>query len=300
MSDDAGTMKPMSAEVVRALVANHREFLRFVTARVDDRELAREIVQEAFARGIGRIESLRDPESATAWFYRSLRNAVIDHHRRKQTSQKALAAFAAELDDPVAPPEDARALACQCVVRLAETLKPEYARALAQIEVAGVSVTDFAEQEGITASNAAVRVFRARRALRARVRASCGACADHGCLDCTCARPNEVSSFDGERTDYPEPERAHEELVTDETKRLRTKEPPMNIERTTLAVDGMTCGSCVRHVEQALRELAGVRTAKVDLESGKVSVEHDAEAPGAKTMIDALGAAGYPARVFAG
>ena len=187
--------KPLTADVVRSLVDNHWVFLRFVESRVGNRELAKEIVQEAFVRGIDKIDSLREPESATAWFYRALRNAVIDHHRRQQVSQKALAAFAAELDQHVAPSGELHAVACQCVSRLAETLKPEYAEALAKIEIDGLPVSAFAEQLGITANNAAVRVFRARDALRKRVIESCGACADHGCLDCTCHRPNEVSAL---------------------------------------------------------------------------------------------------------
>lgn len=183
-------MRPMTREVISSLVDNHREFLRFVESRVGNRDLAKEIVQEAFARGIEKIESLRSSESATAWFYRALRNAVIDHHRRRQTSEKGLAAFAAELDEYAEPPEEVRSVVCQCVSRLAGTLKPEYADALEQIEVEGLSVSAFAEQRGISANNAAVRVFRARDALRKRVTESCGSCADHGCLNCTCARPD--------------------------------------------------------------------------------------------------------------
>ena len=45
-----------------------------------------------------------------------------------------------------------------------------------------------AEQKGLSAANAGVRVFRARDALRRRVMESCGTCAEHGCLDCSCAR----------------------------------------------------------------------------------------------------------------
>ena len=41
---------------------------------------------------------------------------------------------------------------------------------------------------GIEPNNAAVRVHRAREALRKRVTASCGPCAEHGYVDCTCAR----------------------------------------------------------------------------------------------------------------
>ena len=46
------------------------------------RETAEDILQEAFGRALTRVDTLRDDESAVAWFYRLLRNAVIDHYRR--------------------------------------------------------------------------------------------------------------------------------------------------------------------------------------------------------------------------
>lgn len=73
-----------------------------------------------------------------------------------------------------------------CVTRLADTLKPEYRDALQRIEVEGVGVKDYALEAGISSSNAAVRVFRAREALRKQLARSCGTCAEHGCFDCTC------------------------------------------------------------------------------------------------------------------
>ena len=134
------------------------------------------------------VTSAIGDESATAWFYRSLRNAVIDSYRRRGAEERALAAFAAEIRDHEEPVETTLANVCQCVGRLAEGLKPEYAEALQRIEVDGVSVKAFAEERGISESNAAVRVFRARQALKRQVMASCGTCAEHGCVDCTCKK----------------------------------------------------------------------------------------------------------------
>jgi RNA polymerase sigma-70 factor (ECF subfamily) len=52
--------------------------------------------------------------------------------------------------------------------------------------VDGTAVKDYAAHAGISASNAGVRVFRAREALRKQVARVCGTCAEHGCLDCSC------------------------------------------------------------------------------------------------------------------
>jgi hypothetical protein len=55
------------------------------------------------------------------------------------------------------------------------------------------SMQAFADENNITANNAAVRVFRAREALRKQVRASCGTCAEHGCIECSCGSPLRTS-----------------------------------------------------------------------------------------------------------
>ncbi|CAN98421.1 ECF-family RNA polymerase sigma factor [Sorangium cellulosum So ce56] len=196
-----GAEDARAAGAVAALVESHREFLRFLERKVGNRAIAEDILQDAFVRGIGRIDSLRDEESATAWFYRTLRNAVVDHFRRKGASERAMAALAAELDEATQPEVEHRAV-CQCVRVLAGTLKPEYAAAIQRVEVDGLSVQAFAEEASITANNAAVRLFRAREALRKQVVASCGSCAEHGCLDCTCA-PVPPPQAKGE----PEPKR---------------------------------------------------------------------------------------------
>lgn len=178
------------ADVIRSLVENHREFLRFLEKKVGRRDVAEDILQDAFVRGIGRVETLKSDDSAVAWFYRTLRNAVTDRYRRRGAEERALEAFARELEKYEEPLDEVRGAVCQCVVRLAATLKPEYAEALERIEVQGVPVKTFAEERGISGSNAGVRIFRAREALRRQVMASCGTCAEHGCLNCTCGEPD--------------------------------------------------------------------------------------------------------------
>lgn len=189
MSESDGSAEAtrhLDPDVARALVENQREFLGFLERRVGRRDVAEDILQEAFARGLDKLETLRDGEAVVPWFYRTLRNATIDYHRRAKSKDRALAQFAGEIETAVEPAEMMHAEVCRCVTRLAETLKPEYADALRRIEVDGVSVTSFAEERGISKSNAAVRVFRAREALRRQVALSCGTCAEHGCISCTC------------------------------------------------------------------------------------------------------------------
>jgi RNA polymerase sigma-70 factor (ECF subfamily) len=168
------------------LLENHRAFLKFLQRRVGDRELAEDILQDAFAKLLDRPGQAPSDEGVVPWFYRTLRNAAIDRFRRQGTANRAVEAFAREVEVHVTPEPEMATEICACVSRLATTLKPEYAAALQAIDVQGTPVKAFAEQQGLSATNAGVRVFRAREALKKRVAESCGTCADHGCRNCTC------------------------------------------------------------------------------------------------------------------
>lgn len=168
------------------LLENHRAFLSYLERRVGDRALAEDILQDAFIKLIDRPDQAPADEGIVPWFYRTLRNAAIDRFRRQGAAARAAEAFARELETHSEPEADMEAEICACVSRLATTLKPEYADALHAIDINGHSVKAYAEDKGLSASNAGVRVFRAREALRKRVAESCGTCADHGCRDCNC------------------------------------------------------------------------------------------------------------------
>jgi RNA polymerase sigma factor (sigma-70 family) len=184
MATEAAEESAPVAEIAATLVANHRDFLAFVEKRVGNRATAEEILQDAFVRSMAKLDSVRD--TAIGWFYRVLRNAIIDHYRRTAAAERRHEAYARDEELTTGEDEELQRVVCACVAQLAGTLKPEYAAALRRVEVDGVSVKDYADEAGISANNAGVRIFRAREALRKQVARSCGTCATHGCLDCTC------------------------------------------------------------------------------------------------------------------
>ncbi|MGH7530008.1 MAG: RNA polymerase sigma factor [Gemmatimonadales bacterium] len=177
-------------DVLNVLVENHRRFLTFLERRVGSREAAEDILQEAFVRGLERAETVRDGDAIIPWFYRLLRNAVIDHYRRRGAEQRALA-HVAGMADTIEPGADEmlREEICGCVAALVETLKPQYAAVIKRVDLEGATVASYANEVGITANNAGVRLHRAHAALRQRLIQSCGTCATHGCLDCRCGGP---------------------------------------------------------------------------------------------------------------
>jgi len=183
--------QPPSPEVVARLVDNHREFLAFLQARVSSRATAEEILQSAFVKALEKGGAIRDSESAVAWFYRLLRNALIDHYRHTASAGRALEREAAEALLP--PEEDLRNAVCACMGTLLPNLKPEYAEVLRRVDLEQAPLASVADALSITTNNATVRLHRARQALKRQLERSCGTCATHGCLDCSC----DAGSSDG-------------------------------------------------------------------------------------------------------
>jgi copper chaperone CopZ len=63
---------------------------------------------------------------------------------------------------------------------------------------------------------------------------------------------------------------------------------------TTLRISGMTCNGCVRHVDKALRGVAGVTAVEVSLPEQRATISHAETAPIA-SLVAAVESAGYTA-----
>jgi RNA polymerase sigma factor (sigma-70 family) len=176
----------MNEATFDTLVDLRRRFLAFLERRVNDRVLAEDILQSAYLRALNSKDLLRAEESAVAWFYRILRNAVIDHYRRRSTESAALDRWAQELNSASAPEPQLEDAVCQCITGALGIIAPGYAELLRAVDLKEGNLADYAAAQSITPANAAVRAHRARAALRKQLIRCCGACAEHGCIECRC------------------------------------------------------------------------------------------------------------------
>lgn len=69
-----------------------------------------------------------------------------------------------------------------------------------------------------------------------------------------------------------------------------------NWETLNLAVGGMTCDNCVKHVARALRGVNGVKAVEVDRQSARASVIFDSTKSNLPDLLNALQRSGYEAR----
>lgn len=65
--------------------------------------------------------------------------------------------------------------------------------------------------------------------------------------------------------------------------------------RTRLNISGMTCNHCVSTVQHALDNVQGVRSARVDLDSGTAVVDYDDARADPREIATAVADAGYQA-----
>ncbi len=70
---------------------------------------------------------------------------------------------------------------------------------------------------------------------------------------------------------------------------------PPDLESTAFAVEGMNCASCVSHVEKAVKSVAGVSAAEVNLARGRAVVRFDSMQTGPAQIADAITSSGYKA-----
>jgi RNA polymerase sigma-70 factor (ECF subfamily) len=180
------TSTAQSRDALERLVDNRRQFLAFLQRRLGDPQAAEELLQAAYLRGVEHVGELRQGESALAWFYRLLRNALVDHWRQQGSERRGVERLARELGDARIPAPEVETELCRCFESQLVDLPDGYAEILQRVDLQGQRPVDYAADHGITANNAMVRLHRARRALRDRLLHLCGACAEHGCLDCGC------------------------------------------------------------------------------------------------------------------
>lgn len=67
------------------------------------------------------------------------------------------------------------------------------------------------------------------------------------------------------------------------------------MEKTTIKVDGMSCGGCVKSVTGVLMALDGVATAEVSLEQAQAVIEFDAARVSRARLAQAIEDAGFDA-----
>ena len=167
--------------VTDALRDRQADFEAFVRARVRPQETD-DVLQVSALRASELADSLDDPDRVVAGLYRIHRNLVIDVIRRRATERRhvdGVAEVPEQIDPAVEDP-------CECSVAQAGRLRPSYATILSLVDGEGLAVGEAARRLDVTPNNAAVRLHRARTALRQAMLEHCGVTDPRDCAGCRC------------------------------------------------------------------------------------------------------------------
>ncbi len=164
--------------LIEARLSDGRERrLRYLASRLPSREDAEDVLQDFSIRAIQGAARLSDPLKIDAWLNVSLRNTLFDRYRREGARRRLQQGVAGE-----PPPEEHGdtdvdiETSMACLSRAIGELKPAYATLIRRAELQQTPLKVVAEDLDLTANNVAVRLHRAREALRQSMRARCGAC----------------------------------------------------------------------------------------------------------------------------
>lgn len=154
-------------EFLEAYEENADALLRHALLRVRDREAAKDVVQEAFARTWLHLSKGRQVEHPRAFLYRVANNVIIDRSRRKKA--ESLDALMEEQgfeprDEHAADPADSRA--ARDAARLVEGLGEIYRIVVVMRYVEDMSPKEIAGALGLSENVVSVRLHRALARLR--------------------------------------------------------------------------------------------------------------------------------------
>ena len=132
-------MRSRSDRLARALNAQRTAFRAFLIARVGSEAEVEDILQNGLVKAVQRAGELRDDDKLTPWFYRLLRNAIVDHYRSKVAIRRRddlLGTSLAVLEEDIAgAPPGWEAKLCTCLGSVVDTLKPLHAELLRRVDL---------------------------------------------------------------------------------------------------------------------------------------------------------------------
>jgi RNA polymerase sigma factor (sigma-70 family) len=152
--------------VIMSLREGHREFLRFVSRRMQNIDEAEGILQEFYLKAIRSARTIKDPGALKAWLAQVLRRTLADYYRRRRVRKTALQRLEVSEGSAMRIDDDAERAVCNCLYRILPAMLAEYSQLIWQVDLLGQSRSRVAKRLGVTPNNLGVRLHRARRALR--------------------------------------------------------------------------------------------------------------------------------------
>lgn len=149
------------------------ELLGFIKSRVNDIDVAEDILQEVFIKIHLNIDSLQKENRLTSWVYQITRNTIIDYYRKKEPLKNAnqiSMVFEKSLAEEL---NESNNDFSNCLKSHINELPEKYQDALKKTSFGAMSQKEYAQQVGLSYSAAKSRIQRARQQLKELFVACC-------------------------------------------------------------------------------------------------------------------------------
>ncbi len=138
------------------------QLLGFIKARVNNNEIAKDILQEVFIKIHQKIDSINDNEKIASWVYQITRNTIIDFYR-KEKNELAIADLESILPETT---ELQNIDFSNCITPFIKQLSEKNQDIINKISFGGISQKEYAEQNNLSYTATKSRVQRAREKLK--------------------------------------------------------------------------------------------------------------------------------------
>ena len=140
----------------------NKQLLGFIKTRINDDEIANDILQEVFIKIHRNINSVKDNEKITNWVYQITRNSIIDFYRNKKNKS-----VFTDLNNIL--PQEIKVQNSdfsKCIIPFIKQLPNKDQEILNKVSFGGISQKEYAEQYNLSYSATKSRVQRAREKLK--------------------------------------------------------------------------------------------------------------------------------------
>jgi RNA polymerase sigma-70 factor (ECF subfamily) len=136
------------------------KLLGFITARVSNKEIAKDILQDVFIKIHLHLKKLKSDEKLSSWIYQITRNAIIDYYRKKKIESDEIPEIPESIDEGNLNQEF-----YGCLKSHINQLDEKDRDAIVKVSFEKISQKEYAVQNGLSYSAAKSRVQRARQKL---------------------------------------------------------------------------------------------------------------------------------------
>ena len=166
---EIATQQPAETCVTRAWRVHQAEIEGYLRHRLGDGELAADLLQTVFLKALHegrRFCELREPR---AWLFAVARNSLADHLRVRHAAEPLPEDLTAPHDE--AAPVDTLA---DCLPVALAALDPDDRDVLTRCDLHGMTLKEYAKQDGLSLPAVKSRVLRARARVRSLLVERCG------------------------------------------------------------------------------------------------------------------------------